>query len=736
MIKNLHRYISRAMAMPITDLVPLVARMANQKISRPVRRWRDEQRMTYVAPERVPSGNLFRYFSALSPERLRSGAKTVRILSDNILSHRFDLLGSGPTDVRNPHEADKEGRWLEGRISPLNLETAQRIWRLVDDGYHPIDWHLDFKSAYRWNETTWYEDIPLGHVPGVDIKVPWELARMQHLAQLVWGAVLAMDNAEGFTNAERYIREIRNQILDFIATNPPRFGVNWRCPMDVAIRAANWLAAIDLAKAEGFRFDDEFEACLRQSIYEHGRHLVSHLEWFPDRRGNHYLANITGLIFIASYLPRTPETDAWLALGVQEMIGEIGGQFHPDGGNIEGSTAYHRLSAEMAVYGTALILGLGPEKRAALSGYDHSEINTMPPLLPAPIPMHPLPGCAGSSPFQDWHFEHLERTAHFVVDATKPSGRMVQIGDNDSGRFFKFQPHTATIKASAAKARFRNLSDWVPRKGEEDYLFEDSLCARHLTAAANGVLAREALATFAGPGHFEDEIVRALAKVCVVAPEIPPKSALHKNDALKDVIKSIALDAHEAKGALEIPFAGNPKDIEAIAYPDFGLFILRGENLWLSVRCGGEKGDSSGAHRHNDQLGVEIVVGDRELSRDPGCGLYTPAPNVRNAYRSINAHFAPQTTDLREPSPLEHGLFWLGAGVEGECLHFSKAGFAGKHAGYGPSVWRSVEIKKGKIIIRDFAEEGLSLISPKDQWADEGYAPSVSEFSPGYGIFE
>ena len=56
-----------------------------------------------------------------------------------------------------------------------------------------------------------------------------------------------------------YVKEFRNQILDFIASNPPRFGTNWFSTMDVGIRVSNWLVAYDLFKAFGVSFDPEFE---------------------------------------------------------------------------------------------------------------------------------------------------------------------------------------------------------------------------------------------------------------------------------------------------------------------------------------------------------------------------------------------------------------------------------------------------------------------------------------------
>jgi hypothetical protein len=95
-------------------------------------------------------------------------------------------------------------------------------------------------------------------------------------------------------------------------------------------------------------------------------HIVNHLEWNEKNRGNHYLSNIASLLFVAAYLPCTPETDAWLAFAVQELVNEVEYQFTPDGANFEASTSYHRLSTEMVIYATALLLGLPEAKQAVL----------------------------------------------------------------------------------------------------------------------------------------------------------------------------------------------------------------------------------------------------------------------------------------------------------------------------------------------------------------------------------
>ena len=50
--------------------------------------------------------------------------------------------------------------------------------------YKTIDWQRDFKSGYRFSSKKWYKSQRKNIPPGVDIKVPWELSRLQHLPQM------------------------------------------------------------------------------------------------------------------------------------------------------------------------------------------------------------------------------------------------------------------------------------------------------------------------------------------------------------------------------------------------------------------------------------------------------------------------------------------------------------------------------------------------------------------------
>ncbi|MEO5337136.1 MAG: heparinase II/III family protein [Magnetospirillum sp. WYHS-4] len=362
------------------------------------------------------------FIPALPSAVLEPLAALLRAEAGRLLAHRFDLLGSGEVEIGHgmtcpgflgirfpavppPAEGD-----LASSLSPGNRGRSQAIRALIGVGYRPIDWQIDFRSGHRWSEAVWHAAQPYGHLPGVDVKVPWELGRLQHLPRLALAFALDPDDS-------RLRDEYRAQVLDFLAANPPGFGIQWACPMDVAIRGANLVLAHGLFVRHGARFDSTFLAELGAGLVAHGRHVRANLEWHPTRRGNHYLADLAGLTWIARALPEVPEARDWLVLATRELAAEIPRQLGPDGGGFEASTGYHRLVAEMAAWCLALD----------------------PAAFPAP--------CA----------ERLMRAAEFSLHVTKPDGRAAQVGDTDNGRFFALLPQEEALDHRTSVAAINGL---------------------------------------------------------------------------------------------------------------------------------------------------------------------------------------------------------------------------------------------------------------------------------------
>lgn len=286
------------------------------------------------------------------------------------------------------------------------------------------------------------------------------------MPQLALAYHAAVSGKENFEAAERYRNEIRNQILDFVATNPPRFGVNWACPMDVGIRVANLLVAVDLLRNGGAELDQPFLQLVHNTVHEHAIHVLNHLEWAEQGRSNHYLADIVGILFAAAYLPSSAETNAWMAFAARELASEIECQFLADGGNFEGSTGYHRLSAELILFGLALILGLNEDEVATLL-QRHPRLDVRPPQSDTPLRTYNVDNTKTLLPRSA--FETIAKAAALARDLTKPDGHVVQWGDNDSGRLLKLQPAWVRVRQGIGDG-----AAWV----------EDSLDHRSLVAPA------------------------------------------------------------------------------------------------------------------------------------------------------------------------------------------------------------------------------------------------------------
>lgn len=664
---------------------------------------RHDLRRTSYAPA-APAGSLHAYVTLAAADIPEKLAAALPVAAGLVLDHRFDLLGSGWTavyhgaacrgveGVRYPAapaiDADRDGAWLAGRLSDGNLAEGRRLWRLLDQpAYRPIDWQLDVKSGYRWSERDYFLDVAYGEVRGADIKLPWELARMQHLPWLAVACLLAQAGRPGFAPAERYAQEIRSQILDFLATNPPRFGANWRCPMDVAIRMANWLLALDILRGTGIGFDPPFRDVVMRAALEHGRHIAAHLEWSETGRSNHYLSDIVGLLFIAAYLPRSAEADAWLAFAIQQLECEIAGQFGADGGNVEGSTAYHCLSAELAAYSAALVLGLPPEKLEALQSYDHGAIRVRPPFQPGPMHMHELPGAerTGRSPLSPRSFRRIAAMADFLRAATKPSGHILQVGDTDSGRLFKLHP--------------------VWREADAAFPDEDHLDRRALTAALDALGTSR---TDEGETWLDARVIRLLSKDKAVGPMAadsfpPPEGDL---PALLAELDRLPGDCRRVTD-IPIPDGLDPcRELACAAFPEFGLYILRGPRFFLSLRCAGHSRiDAPTGHTHDDNLAVELQMDGRDCLADPGSYLYTPFPDIRERYRAAAAHFVPRPAGRASVAP--EGLFGLRHMARAACLHCGAGGLAGRLDGPDWQAWRVIELLPRAVRITDACTPGL-----------------------------
>lgn len=272
-----------------------------------------------------------------------------------------------------------------------------------------IDWHCDARSGFTWPRVHFSRIRPIDLERRADIKFPWELSRFH------FGVTLGA--AYWLTGEERYATGLIERLRDWVEANPPRVGVNWVCSMEVAIRAANLLWSLALIRPSA-ALDDVTLLRMFTVLWQHGHHLAHHLENRGDVRGNHYLSNLVGLLYLAGGCPWFAESPSWFDGSVRALREEMETQVLDDGVTFEASTSYHRLVTELMLH--AVWLG------AVVTGETSGPLPTL-ALLPA-----------ARRVFGTAFVERLERMCEFTVHATRPDGLVPQIGDNDSGRLVRF----------------------------------------------------------------------------------------------------------------------------------------------------------------------------------------------------------------------------------------------------------------------------------------------------------
>lgn len=699
----------RARRVPARLLPAEAAHHARRGAVLAARRLRDAFHPTY-GDATAPPSDLRTFAPHLDPRAVAAQVPDLPERCARYLEQRFDLLGSGwrtvihqaacPGFEGHRYEAprvipDRAGRWLEGQVSRPNLAAARAVWGLIGPGYRPIDWHLDFRSGYRWPPLVWYRAVPYGHLPGVDVKVPWELARMQHLPQLALAFGCARDGLPGYLPADRYRDAFRNQVLDFVATNPPRYGVNWHTTMEVAVRLANQLLAHDLFRAYGADWDTDFKQVFARSVLDHGRHIAANPERSPAWRNNHHLAGLVGLAFAGAYLAPRPEAGRWRRTAAAGLPAEIRRQFLPDGGHFEASTGYHRFAAELAAYGMAM---------------------------------------AGAT--ADSLHGVLVAIGEFLVHLTGPDGRLTQIGDHDSGRLFKLEP----------RPRIRSVSG--SRDADGRVLDEEHLDAGSAVAAIGALVGRPDFVRWHGRRWLGGLLAAGLAgRTSRTRAAATPASAFAGLPAAKaPSFEALGERLREAPAVessrltLAAPGGSLRAGMTVRAYPDFGAYVFRSDRLFLVLRAGFARHDGRGGHAHVDQLGLEVAVDGIAWIRDPGSYVYTPSPHLRNAYRSSAAHFVPYVLDGQSVL-WRNGLFDLDLDVRVRELATNVTGVAMELVLEGTRIGHVLTVGEQEIAVETRILERREAVrvrlNPRHAgrlvFSGAALAGNV-EFSRGYGI--
>jgi hypothetical protein len=204
------------------------------------------------------------------------------------------------------------------------------------------DVHWNFDHGRRLPTPLWisssidYRDYS---VTG-DCKVVWEPSRHQHLVVLARAYTVSGD--------ERFAREAVAQLLSWMDQCPFGRGMQWRSPLEAAIRVINWIWTYDL-----LRDSDVFNGAVRNRFM---RTLYLHV-WDTGRKfsrgssaNNHLIGEAAGVFFACTYFPGLPDAKRLADESRHILEREIVRQSGDDGGGREQAFGYHNFVAQFFVF--------------------------------------------------------------------------------------------------------------------------------------------------------------------------------------------------------------------------------------------------------------------------------------------------------------------------------------------------------------------------------------------------
>ncbi len=292
-----------------------------------------------------------------------------------------------PTSHYPAHPEPVEGR-STAQVGPITVQILG-FGSTTFSSAQTITWHQDFfcptPSPSSW-ATSYFADIT---IPGLcpnglrpaslatqrepDIKIPWELSRLQFMHALPAQEQLAV-------------------LASWAKKNPFLYGVNWLNPMEVGIRALNIITAIKTWPPDIMTPD--IKRWLDVLLVQHA-HFIENTWEVSAKPNNHLLADMVGHVALCCYLDVTKyyrkRLRAWRQLERTSLL-----QILADGTDYEGSTAYHRLVVDLLTQALSIAQAykLPIDKKLAAQ---------------------------------------YERMVQFLADCTDHGGNLVLIGDNDSG---------------------------------------------------------------------------------------------------------------------------------------------------------------------------------------------------------------------------------------------------------------------------------------------------------------
>lgn len=245
----------------------------------------------------------------------------------------FRVSDLQPGEWRSAKPGNREYAWQERLRDEADRLLQHRLTFFHLQDHHlgdPVNWNYDHESGtaspLRFAPSIDYRDR---RVSG-DAKLVWEPNRHHHL--------VVLGRAYRATAEQRYAAAVVEQLTSWLEQCPFSVGMNWRSPLELAIRLINWVWAVDLIEESGL-FTGAFRSKVLHSAYLHLWDITRKYSR-GSSANNHRIGEAAGVFIGTSYFRTLTHAARWHEESRRILSEEIEAQTYADGCSREHAVGY------------------------------------------------------------------------------------------------------------------------------------------------------------------------------------------------------------------------------------------------------------------------------------------------------------------------------------------------------------------------------------------------------------
>ena len=271
------------------------------------------------------------------------GAASINRKTADGFNPAFRLSPVKSVDWQTKDEKTSEARWIKELIRKADDICDHRLsyFDLVRQHHgDPVNWNYDHgnrrPTEKKFAPFVDYRDLNLNG----DCKLVWEPNRHHQFVVLA--------RAYCATGDGKYLLGVLEQLASWMEQNPAGTGMNWRSPMELAIRLINWAWAWDLIHDAG-KLNGELGYLIQKFIHQQLVY-ITHRYSKGTSANNHLIGEAAGVYVASCYFHTLPNVQQWKKESKQILIEELYRQTYDDGCGREHAFGYQFFILQFFIF--------------------------------------------------------------------------------------------------------------------------------------------------------------------------------------------------------------------------------------------------------------------------------------------------------------------------------------------------------------------------------------------------